>query len=414
MNPARPEVPSLSSYQKGVVAILATLQFTIILDFMIISPLGAILMPELQASPRQFGFVVSGYAFSAGISGLLAGSFADRFDRKKLLLFFYTGFILGTLLCGVAPTYPFLLMARIVTGFFGGVVGSIGFAIITDLFLPTMRGRVLGVIQTAFAASQVLGIPAGVYLSNHFGWHTPFLAIVAFGLVLGVIILTYLKPIRAHLALRTERGPFSHLAETLANPKYLQAFATTALLSTGGFMLMPFGSAFSVQNLGLTLEQLPLVYLVTGACSIVAGPLIGRLSDSWGSLRVFICATTVTILMVLIYTHLGVTPLSVVIFISVLMLVGVSARMISSQALISTIPAPADRGAFMSVSSSVQQVSGGIAASIAGWIVVSPDQGPLQNFEVIGFVIVAASLGSVALMFLLARSRRSEPVTAGP
>jgi predicted MFS family arabinose efflux permease len=400
---SRAAITPFTRYQKLLVAVLATLQFTIILDFMILSPLGAILMPALHMSPQQFGSVVSAYAFSAGSAGLLASGFADRFDRKRFLLFFYTGFVVGTLLCGLAPSYELLLAARIITGLFGGVVGSISFAIITDVFEPSMRGRVMGFIQTAFAASQVLGIPAGLYVSNHLGWHAPFLVLVGFGLLLGAVVVFVVKPVNAHLAMRADKSPFHHLKQTLSTPLYLQAFATTSLLSLGGFMLMPFGSAFSVRNLGITLEQLPLVYLCTGLCSIVAGPLVGRLTDAWGAIQVFTLGSVMTLGMVLIYTHLGVTPFALVVLVSVFLFVGVSARMISSQALISTIPAPQSRGSFMSVGSSIQQLSGGVAAAAAGWIVIAPEQGPLQRFDVIGFVIVAASLATMLMMFRLAK-----------
>ena len=147
--PASPAPLSFSGYQKVVVGMLAFLQFAVILDFMLMSPLGALIMPSLSITPAQFGTVVSAYAFSAGISGLLTAGFADRFDRKKLLLFFYTGFILGTLWCGVAQSFESLLLARIVTGVFGGVIGSIVLAIATDLFPPQMRGRVMGMMQSA-------------------------------------------------------------------------------------------------------------------------------------------------------------------------------------------------------------------------------------------------------------------------
>ena len=186
-NPATlaPVLIKFSRYEKVVIGILGFLQFTVILDFMIISPLGAIVMPSLHISPQQFGLAVSSYAFSAGVSGFLAAGFADRFDRKRLLLFFYFGFMLGTLLCGLATSYPLLLLARIVTGLFGGVIGSVVFAITTDLFPLEMRGRVMGVISTAFAASQVLGLPAGLYLTSHWDWHAPFLAIIAVGVPAG-------------------------------------------------------------------------------------------------------------------------------------------------------------------------------------------------------------------------------------
>jgi predicted MFS family arabinose efflux permease len=178
--------PPFSGYQKTVVAMLAFLQFAVILDFMIMSPLGALIMPDLKITTAQFGLVVSAYAFSAGASGLLTAGFADRYDRKKLLLFFYTGFIVGTVWCGLAQSFESLLAARVFTGLFGGVIGSVVLAIATDLFPPQMRGRVMGLIQTAFAASQVLGIPAGIYLSNQWNWHVPFMAMAAFGLAGGL------------------------------------------------------------------------------------------------------------------------------------------------------------------------------------------------------------------------------------
>ena len=218
-----------TGYQKFVIAVLAFLQFTIILDFMIISPLGAILMPALKISPAQFGLVVSAYAFSAGSSGLLAAGFADRFDRKKLLLFFYAGFLVGTLFCGLAPTYEFILGARIVTGIFGGVIGSIVLSIITDLFPYEMRGRVMGFVQTAFAGSQILGIPAGLFLANLWGWHSPFFMIVGVGIIAGALIIIYLKPINKHLELRTESTVLSHFTHTFSNPTYLWAFLFMAL-----------------------------------------------------------------------------------------------------------------------------------------------------------------------------------------
>jgi predicted MFS family arabinose efflux permease len=194
-----PVVAGFSGYQKLVIGLLAFLQFTIILDFMILSPLGAILMPELKISPAQFGLVVSTYAFSAGVSGLAAAGFADRFDRKRLLLVFYGGFVAGTLMCGLARTYGFLLLARTVTGVFAGVIGSTVFAITTDLFAYQVRGRVMGILQTAFAASSVVGVPLALALSNRWGWNAPFLLIVAVGALVGVAAMRYLRPIDAHL-----------------------------------------------------------------------------------------------------------------------------------------------------------------------------------------------------------------------
>src|SRR6201999_4643658 len=168
------------------------------------------MMPTLHITPQQFGLAVSSYAFSAGVSGLAAAGFADRFDRKRLLLFFYAGFLLGTLLCALATTYPLLLAARIVTGLFGGVIGSVVLAITTDLFPLEMRGRVMGFIQTAFAASQVLGLPAGLYFANRWDWHAPFFAILAVVVPAGLVIALFMKPVATHLALKQEHSPLLH------------------------------------------------------------------------------------------------------------------------------------------------------------------------------------------------------------
>lgn len=396
-------VEPFSGYQKFVIAVLAFLQFTIILDFMIISPLGAMLMPALSISTSQFGLVVSVYAFSAGAAGFFAAGFADKYDRKKLLLFFYSGFILGTMLCGVAASYQFLLFARVVTGLFGGVIGSIVFAIMTDLFPMSMRGRVMGFIQTAFAASQILGLPLGLYLSNHLGWRAPFFMIVGVSVIVGIMIVLYLKPIDAHLKLHPDRNAIHHLITTISTSKYLFAFAATALLSIGGFMLMPFGSAYTVNNLGIHIENLPVIYLVSGIASIFIGPLVGRASDRFGALPVFAFGSFFSMIMVVIYTHLGVTPLALVILVNSLMFVGIFSRMIPSQTLMSAIPDPASRGSFMSVGSSIQQVAGGLASIVAGLIVVQRDDGYIEHFPTLGYILVATAFLSLVMMYFINR-----------
>ncbi|RZA17676.1 MAG: MFS transporter [Proteobacteria bacterium] len=405
---------AFTGYQRFVLACLAFLQFTIILDFMILSPLGAILMPSLNITPAQFGFVVSAYAFSAGAAGLLAAGFADRFDRKRLLLFFYIGFLVGTLCCGLAPTYEFLLAARIVTGLFGGVIGSIVFAITTDLFSFQVRGKVMGILQTAFAASQVLGIPLGLYLANHFSWHAPFLLIVGVGTVAGVVIMIYLKPINEHLKIQNDRKPLQHLWHTVSQKYYRQGFAATALLATGGFMLMPFGADFAVNNLGVSVDNLPMVYVVTGLSSLIFGPIVGRLSDRYGKFETFLAGCVVAIISCAVYTRMGVIPLWLVMLINVVMFTGISARMISSQALLSALPEPKDRGSYMSVSSSIQSISGGIAAALAGLIVVRTESGALGRMDYLGDVIIASTVATAFLMWVIYKhlKEKGKPVAS--
>ncbi|MFT7419488.1 MAG: putative MFS family arabinose efflux permease [Psychromonas sp.] len=390
-----------SKYQVFMITILAFIQFTVILDFMVLSPLGAILMPELGITTSQFGWVVSGYAFSAGISGILTAAFADKFDRKKLLLFFYVGFLVGTALCASATTYNFLLFARIFTGIFGGVIGSVGFAIITDIFEMKVRGRVMGFTQMAFAASQILGLPIGLYLANHYGWHSSFWLIVIVGIIAGIVMLMYMRPINEHLEANKNQNPIIHLMGTLSNRDYIKVFLCTILLSTGGFMLMPFGSTFSTNNLGLTLDDLPLLYGITGCFTIFFGPLLGKLSDKYGKLIVFLFGTMVGMIMVGIYCNLGTTPFSIILALNVLLFLGINARMIASSSLITAIPDLKDRGAFMSINSSVSQISGGIASAVAGMIVVQHSDGSVEHYPTLGWVVITSMAISAGLMFVI-------------
>src|SRR6187200_2291413 len=204
-----------TSYQALVIVLLALTQFTVVLDFMVMSPLGDMLMKSMELTTSQFGFAVSGYAISAGVSGLLTAGFADRFDRKKLLLFFYVGFILGTLCCGLASTYFMLIAARIVTGLFGGVIGSISMAIIADIFPLQQRGRAMGFIQMGFGASQVLGIPISLFIANHWGWQSPFIMIVGLATIIWLALVLKLQPVTKHLEIKSEKTALTHLWHTI-------------------------------------------------------------------------------------------------------------------------------------------------------------------------------------------------------
>jgi len=279
-----------TGYQALVIVLLALTQFTVVLDFMVMSPLGDMLMKSMELTTSQFGFAVSGYAISAGFSGLLTAGFADKFDRKKLLLFFYIGFIAGTLFCGLSTTYFMLLAARIITGIFGGVIGSISLAIVADLFPLQQRGRAMGFIQMGFGASQVLGIPISLYIANHFSWQSPFLMIVGLATITWLTVGLKLQPVIKHLELKTEKKAIIHLWHTITQGKYWNGFIMTALLSLGGFMMMPWGSAFAVNNLGVSYEQLPLLFMASGLAALVIMPMVGKLSDKIDKAKIFTAA----------------------------------------------------------------------------------------------------------------------------
>lgn len=389
---------TFTKYHIFVIAILAITVFTVVLDFMVLSPLGAQLLRLLNIDPKQFGLVVSAYALSAGASGLLSAGFADKFDRKKILLFFYAGFIIGTLMCGLANTYHLLLFARIFTGIFGGVISSISFAIITDLFPIENRGRVMGFVQMSFAISQVVGIPVGLYLAHLYDWHAPFIAIVILSVLVFLAILKWMKPIDQHIALGKDKNAFLHLYHTLINKNYLKGFGTTSLLALGGFMLMPFSSAFLVNNIQITEAQLPLVFMFTGVSTMIAGPIIGKLTDKYGKLSMFAFGTILSAIMCFVYTNMYVIPMYQVIIINAILFIGITSRMISGSALMSAIPEPADRGAFMGINSSIQQIAGGIASMIAGLIVVQTQNKTLEHFDTLGYIVIVTMIACLFMM----------------
>ncbi len=394
------EKTKFTSYQIIVIALLALTQFTVVLDFMVMSPLGDILMKSMNISTSQFGFAVSSYAISAGIASFLTAGFADKYDRKKLLLFFYIGFIIGTLFCGLTTNYSMLIAARIFTGLFGGVIGSISMAIVADLFDLKHRGRVMGFMQMGFGASQVLGIPISLFMANQWGWQSPFLMIVVLALCIWIIILIKLQPITRHLELKIEQNPFKHLWHTLKQKNYRIGFMSTAMLSIGGFMMMPWGSAFAINNLHVTIEQLPILFMVAGISTLIIMPLIGKLSDKMGKLTLFAIASVWLMVVVLVYTNLSSVPFLVVMFINVLMMIGIMSRMIPAMALTASLPKPHDRGAFMSINSSLQQMAGGIAAGIGGMIVVQKTKtSPLEHYDTLGYVIAGILIVCIFMVY---------------
>ncbi|MEO6669519.1 MAG: MFS transporter [Ferruginibacter sp.] len=398
------ETVPLTSYQKLVIFILAATQFTVILDFMIMSPLGDMLMKSLSIKPSGFGIAVSAYAFSAGLSGLLTAGFADKFDRKKLLLFFYCGFIAGTIFCGFAHSYVALVTARIITGLFGGVIGSVSMAIISDIFALQQRGRVMGFIQMGFGASQVLGVPIGLYIANALNWEATFFMVASLAVIIAVLIFAKLKPVTTHLAVQNDKNAFTHLWHTVVKRNYRIGFSATALLSIGGFMMMPFGSVFAVNNLHITNQQLPVLFMVSGVASLVIMPIVGKLSDRLDKFTIFTIASIWMMTMCVIYTNLSVTPFWQVIVFNVLMMMGIMSRMIPSTAMISAVPELSDRGAFMSVNASLQQIAGGIAAAVAGMIVVQEtESSPIEHYNIVGYLVVVIGILAIFLVYRVSK-----------
>ena len=388
-------------YQFLLVGIIALVLFTIVLDFMVISALSAILLPKLEITTKQFGLLVSAYPISAGISAILMSGYADKFDRKRLLLFFYSGFLLGVIFCAIAPSYQILIVARIITGTFGGLVGSICFAIITDLFETTQRGRAMGFLQMASAGSLILGLPLALYLASELDWHLAFWLISAIGIIAVFLVFLKIKPVNMHLQMHVKDNPLHHSLKIISNRNYLIVFLNNTLLVSGDIILMTFSSAFCTNNLGVSLDDLPLLYGIAGVATFICAPIIGRLTDKYGQLNIFVIGTIMGVIVVAVFTNLGVSPLWAVIIIHTFIFLGINARSIASSALATVIPETEDRGAFMAVDASIQQAVGGLAAVAVGWIVFQSEDGMINNFSTLGWVVIAIMIFTIGFMYVI-------------
>lgn len=403
----------LTPYQFLLAGILALVLFTIVLDFMVISALSAILLPKLEITTKQFGLLVSAYPISAGISAILLSGYADKFDRKKLLLFFYSGFLLGVLFCANAPSYQVLVFARIITGTFGGVVGAICFAIITDLFERTQRGRAMGVLQMASAGSQILGLPLALYLASELDWHFAFWLISAIGIIAVFLVFLKISPVNKHQQTLVKGNPLYHSLKIISNRNYLIVFVNNTLLVSGDIILMAFSSAFCTNNLGVGLDDLPLLYVIAGIATFICAPIIGRLTDRYGQLNTFVAGTIIAIIVVAVFTNLGVSPLWAIIIIHTSIFLGINVRSIASSSIGTVMPEVEDRGAFMAVDASIQQAVGGVAAVAAGWIVFQSEDGMINNFPTLGWVVITIMIFTIGVMYVIDRILRRKNATSG-
>jgi predicted MFS family arabinose efflux permease len=374
--------------------VLAAVQFTHILDFVIMMPLGPQFKKDLHLSDQWFGFLVSAYAFSAALAGLLAAWFIDRFDRKTALLGLYAGFTVGTLCCAVTPTYPLLLAARALTGAFGGVVAACILAIVGDAFPGSRRGRAMGAIMSAFSVASIAGVPAGLYLANLTNWRAPFVALGCLGAAVFVLVFFVLPPMRAHLV----RGrQVTDLWGIFVQPTHLRAYLLMTALVLSTFMLVPYLASYLVANTGRTNEELPYVYLCGGLATLVTMTFFGWLSDRFGKLLMFRYLALFTLVSILLVTNLPSVALATAIAVSTLFMVASSGRMVPAMALLTASATPRNRGGFLSVNASVQQGAAGLASALGGLMLGQGANGEITGFPLVGGLACAATLASIWL-----------------
>lgn len=402
----------MNSKEKIVLLLLAAINFTHILDFMIMMPLGNYLIPYFDISSQQFSMLVAAYTFSAGISGFLAAFFVDNFDRKKVLLVGYSGFLLGTLCCALAPSYSFLLLSRVVAGTFGGLIGAQVLSIVADLIPYERRGMAMGIIMAAFSVASVFGVPFALYIANIFNWHGPFFFVVGLGVVLVPFLIRYLPQMHTHINQNVQKiNPFSLLKDVVKDKDQVLALALSACIMLGHFLIIPFLNPFMEFNMGYSKLQTPMMYMVSGALTLVTSPYLGRVADKIGKHKLFVIMAIVAVIPIALITNLPVMPFYLVLCITGFWFVVSSGRMIPAQAMISNVVSPDRRGSFMSFNSSVQQIFTGFASVLAGAIVVNTPDNKLLNYEVTGYISIAVTLLSLVFVSKLdTRLRRKNLV----
>ena len=377
--------------------VLAAIQFTAIVDFLIILPLGPQYMRLLGITPAQFGLIVSAYAISAGVSGIGTALFLDRFDRKRALLALYFGFAIGTFFCAVAPTYHLLVVARAVAGAFGGVAGALILAIVGDVIPEQRRGAAMGLVMSSFSVASICGVPIGLMLASTFDWHVPFFALAGSSLVVLGAAARVLPRLRGHLHKAREHHPVTQIVAVLSHPDHQIAFVFMALLTFTGFIIFPNLANYMVMNVGLTEKQLPLIYLAGGLCTVFSMNWIGKWSDRAGKVRVFTLVSLSAVIPIIALTNLPRVPLAAALATSTIFMVCMSGRIVPAMALMTASIEARYRGGFMSINSSVQQFASGLAAYVSGHIMGQTPGGRLTRFPILGVISVVCALACIYL-----------------
>lgn len=389
-------MPTSRYSERTLLLLLAAVQFTHILDFMVIMPLGQQLMRELAIGPGRFSQLVAAYTISAGVVGLITAPFMDRFDRRKVLLIAYAGFVVGTLACALSHTAGMLMVSRVICGAFGGVSGATIMAIVGDIVPPQRRASGMGVIMAAFAAAAALGVPFGLYLAQKFRWEMPFFLVAGMGVVVWRLIYVTLPPIRAHLN-DTAVHHFKAFFELLRDANAGRALLFMSALVMGHFAIIPLLAPYLVANVGLPEGKLFLVYMVGGICSALTAPLCGKLADKYGRLRVFAILICIASVVTFWIANSGPLPVWAVLVSAGLFFTFASGRFIPAQAILSLAVPSQRRGSFMSLTSCTRDLTSGLTSSLGGWIVTRSPGGQLVNYDKLGWLAVIVSLISLWL-----------------
>jgi predicted MFS family arabinose efflux permease len=378
---------------------LAAINFTHIVDFMILMPLGPQLMRIFEISPREFGLLVSSYTFAAGASSFLGAFVLDKYDRRSIMMWVFFGFFLGTIACALSPNYIVLLTARIISGLFGGLTSALILSIIGDVIPDSRRGRAMGLVMAAFSVASVFGVPFGLFIASLSNWHAPFVFLAGLSGVIFWMIYKYIPSLTDHIVAKSNKPtPIQVIRRVTGNANQMRAITLTIMMMLGQFMIIPFLSPYMVANVGFTDMELTYIYMAGGAFTIFTSPWVGKMTDKYGKVKIFTIFMTLNVIPIAVITHLGATPIPYVLLISTMFFVTSNGRMVPASALITGTALPQNRGSFLSFNSAVQQIAAGMASFVAGLILAENINGELINFNIVGYIAIVFSLLCIPLI----------------
>jgi predicted MFS family arabinose efflux permease len=384
--------------EKFLLWTLAAINFTHIVDFMILMPLGPQLMRIFEISPREFGLLVSSYTFSAGVSSFFGAFILDKYDRRTILLWVFTGFLFGALACAFSPNYSILLISRIISGVFGGLTSALVLSIIGDVIPDVRRGRAMGLVMAAFSVASVIGVPFGLFIASISNWHAPFFFLAGLSLLILWMIYRFIPSITAHLEKQQFKpSPIHVIQRVTGNGNQMRAISLTIMMMLGQFAIIPFLSPYMVANVGFSEIELTYIYMAGGFFTIFTSPWVGRMTDKYGKIKVFTIFMTLNVIPIGVITHLGQTPIPYVLLISTMFFVTSNGRMVPAAALITGTAKSENRGSFLSFNSAVQQLSAGLASFLAGLILAEGTNGELLNYDIVGYFAIVLSLFCIPL-----------------
>lgn len=386
--------------------LLAFVNFTNIVDSMLIMPLGDIFIDLYDLSAAQYSLLVTSYAIAASISALVGFFIVDRYDRKRVLLFIYVGFGIGTIACALADSYLSLTAIRVFTGLFGGMISATLLAIISDLFPFKERGTALGALFAAFSVASALGVPIGLYLADRGEWQLPFEVLGTLALVVAVVIAWLMPNMVDHISEDNRNRSMRQTIFTITSDRnQINALIAGFFLVLAHFIIIPFISPYMIKNVGLTQSEITYQFLFGGLATVITSPIIGKLTDRIGVMKVFIAVMLLSWIPTFIITNLQVVPLAVALTYTTMFFVLGSGRMISPNTLITAAAPVANRGSFMSIKSSLQQMAIAMAAFISGQLVTIGPDNLYHGYNKVGYLSIG--LGLLAI-FLVSRIRVAE------